>query len=430
VVILFAAFRPRVAVLIAYLGGWLFLPMAEYEFAGFPGYGKMEAASYGVIVGMAIFGGSGGGRVRVCWMDAPILVWFLAPMASSLSNGLGAYEGASGVFGHLIGWGIPYWMGRLLYRDAASLRLLSIGIIVGGLVYVPLCLFEIRMSPRLHLWVYGFLQHEWRQSRSLGGWRPTVFMQHGLAVGMWMTTCSVIALGLWWTGTVPRLRQVPMACVAGAMIVTTVMCKSAGAIGLLAVGAAVIAVGKKVRSAWVVGCIAVLPVIYMGVRAPGVWDGAEIVALAHAVVPDKDESLLYRIEAENILSRHALRRPLFGWGGHSRNRPSEMGVDVKNVAPDGLWIITLGQHGCVGLVAMTMLVLLPVFGVIRRFRYRVGLRGSQALLGLLSIILTLFMIDCLFNAMFNPIYVVIAGGVVSACAVLDQAGRCGARHVE
>ena len=67
-------------------------------------------------------------------------------------------------------------------NDPASQRTLLISIFIGGLLYVPLCLFEIRMSPQLHKLVYGFHQHIFAQTFRFEGWRPTVFLQHGLAV--------------------------------------------------------------------------------------------------------------------------------------------------------------------------------------------------------------------------------------------------------
>lgn len=414
---LFATVQPRIAALTAFLGAWLFLPMAGYEFSGFPGYGKMEAASYGALLGVLLFDSARLGKLRPTWLDIPVIVWCLTPMASSLTNGLGAYDGASAVFGQTISWGVPYLMGRLYFSDLEGLRVLALGILIGGLIYVPLCLFEIRMSPRLHIWIYGFHQHVWGQSRSFGGWRPTVFMQHGLAVGMWMTTASLVGLWLWWTGAIRQVWSIPMGYIVTALIVTTVLCKSTGAIALLAVAVGALAVLKRFRCSAVIWCLALLPLIYMGTRAPGIWDGSHLLTLVERIVPDKEGSLRYRMEAEDLLASHALRQPLFGWGAHSRNRPGEMGEDVRNVATDGFWIITLGTRGVVGLIALTATMMLPVLLAFRRMRAEDWMHPPTAPLGILAIVLTVFMIDSLFNAMLNPIYVVTAGGMVSTLSV-------------
>lgn len=412
VVVLFATIQPRTAVTIGYLGAWLLLPVAAYQLPGLPNYGKMEAASYGAIVGALLFDLPRLGSLRFKWLDIAAIVWCLCPIASSLVNGLGVYDGCSASYIQTFAWGVPYLMGRIYFSDLGGLRLLAMGIVIGGLLYVPLCLVEIWMSPRLHIWVYGFHQHEWRQSHSsFGGWRPTVFMQHGLAVGMWMTTASLVALWLWWTGAVRRIWSMPMGYLVAVLIATTILCKSTGAIALLALGAGALAVIKKLYRGMLIWCLALSPLVYMGVRAPGLWDGSQLLSMVRRVVPAKEESLRYRLDAENVLSRHALRRPVFGWGAHSRNRPSEMGEDVKNLATDGLWIITLGQRGVVGLAAMTGTIMLPVILVLRRLRPRDWIYPSTAPLGVLAIVLTVFMIDSLFNAMPNPIYVVAAGGM-------------------
>ena len=64
---------------------------------------------------------------------------------------------------------------------------------------MPLCLYEIRMSPQLHYLVYGFYPSFFGMSVRFGGYRPTVFLQHGLAVGMWMTSASLVGVWLWYS---------------------------------------------------------------------------------------------------------------------------------------------------------------------------------------------------------------------------------------
>lgn len=414
VVLLFATIMPRVAAMAAYLGAWLFLPMAAYEFAGLPGYGKMEAASYGALLGVLLFDSKRIKRIRFHWLDAPIVVWCLSPMVTSILNGLGAYDGASMVYGQVVAWAVPYLIGRLYFYDHKGLRTLAIGVVIGGLIYLPLCLFEIRMSPRLHIWVYGFYQHSWVQTHRLGGWRPTVFMQHGLAVAMWMTTASTVAMWLWWSGAVRRLWNFHMSYIVASLFATTVLCKSVGAIGLLAMGAGALTAVRKLQTEAVVWCLLLAPVVYMGVRGLGIWDGSHLLQAVESITPDREGSLRYRLEAEDLLSEHALRRPVFGWGGHGRNRPAAMGYEVDNVATDGFWIIALGQRGIVGLAALTAIILLPATLVFRRLPISSWLEPSFAPAVAMALCLVLFMIDSLFNAMMNPVYVLTAGALTGA----------------
>ena len=58
-------------------------------------------------------------------IDIPVVVWCLVPMASSLTNGLGAYDGASFILQRVLMWGVPYFIGRLYFNDPQSLRELA-----------------------------------------------------------------------------------------------------------------------------------------------------------------------------------------------------------------------------------------------------------------------------------------------------------------
>lgn len=412
VLALFTLMKPRHAVIAAFLFAWMFLPMAGYDFPGIPSYTKMTATGYGAMLGVLLFDAGRITSFRPGWIDAPIVVWCLCPMVSSVTNGLGAYDGASVIFNMVVTWGIPYFIGRLYFSDAEGLRDLAIGIFIGGLLYMPFCIWELRMSPRLHLIVYGFRQHEWRQHLRGGGYRPMVFMQHGLAVAMWMTAASLSGFWLWWTGAMKSLRNIPMMYLVVPLIVVTILCKSLGALALLMLGIGTLLATKQTRSKVFVACLIIMPLTYMGVRAVGLWDGSHLVDAARAVAgEDRAGSLQYRFDAENILARHAMRSPIFGWGGHSRNRPSEMGYDVENLATDGLWIITLGQRGFVGLGAMAAIVLLPVVLLWRKLAGHGWSHPLMAGPAVLSVLLALFMIDSLLNAMMNPIFLLTAGGL-------------------
>jgi hypothetical protein len=413
VVLLFALLKPRHAVITAFLGAWLFLPMAGFTFTGLPDYTKVTATAYGVLLGVILFDA---GRVlsyRPSWVDIPIVVVCISPLISSVLNGLGAYDGVSVIFTQALTWGVPYFVGRLYFCDIEGLRELAIGIFIGGLIYVPLCLFEMRMSPQLHIWVYGFHQHNWRQAHRFDGWRPTVFMQHGLAVALWMVIAAMVGYWLWRTRAVLMLWKVPMSLLVPAVGVTAVLCRSAGAVVLGIAALAVLEVTRMTNLKVGMALLLLFPIGYMGLRITGAWDGSHLVRTVEAVpfVQDRAESLQYRLEAEELLAAHALRQPAFGWGGWGRNRPARVDESAEEVATDGLWIITLGQRGMVGLLAVTAVILLPGALFLKRMPLRAWRRPETAPAAVMSVMLVLFMIDSLFNAMLNPIYLLAAGGV-------------------
>ena len=155
VLMMFSILPSRRAVIASFLGAWLFLPEAQIPFPGLPDLTKVTATSFGVLLGALIFDSGRLMRFRPSWVDIPIVAWCLSPLAASITNGLGVYDGLSASLDQIAAWGVPYLMGRLYLTDLASLRDLAIGILIGGLIYVPLCLIEIRLSPQLHRWVYG-----------------------------------------------------------------------------------------------------------------------------------------------------------------------------------------------------------------------------------------------------------------------------------
>lgn len=420
VLALFSVMPARRAVLVAFLLAWLFLPIAGYEFQGLPNFTKMSATSMGVLLGITLFDARRLAELRWAWHDLPMLTWLAVPMASSLHNGLGVYDGISAVFEQAITWGVPYYIGRLYFSNLAGLRELAAGIFIGGLIYVPLCLYEIRMSPQLHTLVYGFHQHIFQQSARYGGWRPTVFMQHGLAVGMWMAVASLLGVWLWQTRALRRVYSVPMSLLVPPLLVTTVMCKSIGALGLLVGGVGALAFAHMTRTARVMCLLVAVAPIYLTARIGMGWDAMNVVDAIAQVQSERAASLEVRLINERYITQQALAQPLFGWGRWGGYRDVDE-LDGK-VVTDSLWIITLGQTGVVGLVCLTVVIVLPAVLLM----YRTGMRGwhwpELAPAAGLAVMLLLFMIDSMFNSMLNPIYLLAGGGLAGLDAVQIRRG--------
>jgi O-antigen ligase len=355
-------------------------------------------------------------------IDIPMAVWCVVPLATSLSNGLGLHDGLSGCLDHAILWGVPYIFGRLYFNDLASLRDLAIAVVIGGIVYMPLCLWEVRMSPQLHVWFYGFRQHQWDQVLRFGGYRPMVFMQHGLAVGMFMATAALLALQLWRSGTVRQIRGAPIALVAGALLVTAVLCKSAYAILLGFIGAVVLWLSRATRAPVFVVALLMVPPVYMVGRTLAGFTGEPLVEFAEMIDADRALSLQTRLTSENLLWNRAAARPILGWGGGGRQMVTDE-TGKMTAIPDGMWIIALGRHGWIGLLAMTGTLLLPAAMFLRRWKPRLWAQGIVGPAAGLAVVLVLFMCDNLMNAMFNPMYLLAAGGLAGLATPAVVAAR-------
>jgi len=419
VVVLFSLLPARKAVIASYLCAWLFLPIAGYELPGFTNYNKITATTVGVLLGVLIFDSASLQKFRFGWQDIPILCFCLSPLLSSVSNGLGVYDGLSGMSYKLLTWGLPYFTGRLYFSGLKSMRDLAYFMVLGGLVYVPLCLWEVRMSPQLHSNVYGVAQHSFEQTRRGGGFRPMVFMHHGLMLSMWMAACTLCSAHLWFSGAVRKIRNIPIWVVTAALFGTTVLCKSSGATLLLLTGMGALYFMKKQRSALPVMALIALPMLYVGLRATNIWDGQAALDAAAMISEDRVGSLSFRLEAENKLAAHAMHQPLFGWGNWGRNFVPRYEGGEGMVVADGLWILVFGTRGFFGLIALLATILLPVYSFAKQYHPRRWHQRSVSAAAVMAMILMLYMVDNLANAMVNPIFMLLAGGLTGVA--LDAA---------
>ncbi|MFI4860298.1 MAG: O-antigen ligase domain-containing protein [Phycisphaerales bacterium JB063] len=433
--VLFTWLPARRAAIAAYLGAWMFLPQkSPFVFESLPEYDKAAASAMGVLLGTLIFSPGTFLRFKPTWFDLPMLLWLAAPMFSAIANDVGhgsvmksAYGGMTMIVTQTMVWGIPYYMGRCYLRDFAGLRELATCIFMAGLIYAPLCLLEVRLAPRLHLWVYGSHAHSFVQTIRLGGFRPTVFMQHGLMVGLFMCSATVVGFWLWLSGTVKSMWSMPMSWLVGFMIVTSLLCKSAGAIVLMtmAIGALLMLYYLNTRVA-VIAMILIAPT-YVVTRSAGLWTGEQLVTIAEDVFgAERAGSIEGRMSNEDRFTERAEERPIFGWSGWNRFQVVDEWGKLQTT-PDGMWVIARGQFGFVGLVALGSFLLTPAILLSTRFGERLWLRPEFGPTVALTMITLMFTIDSLLNAMISPMYVLAAGGLIAVLPHARIAGKKQAR---
>jgi hypothetical protein len=426
-VVLFHRLPAAQAVVVIFVLGELFLPEVQLTPRSpempaplsYPGFKltKGNALCYAALLSSLLLDGRHWGTFRPRWFDLPMAFWCVSPLFSSLANDLGLYDGVGQTLDQTLTWGVPYFLGRLYLGDTDGIRMLTVAIILGALLYMPFCLYEVRMSPQLHRLVYGYHQHEFLQAIRYGGYRPMVFMEHGLAVGMWMITATLIAFWLAWTGHMPSLlwlpglRPLPMQAVAVVLLGMSVLCKSTGALVLGVVGGAALFLTRRGLSMVVLaGLLAAAP-LYLAVRTSGVWSGREMVEwIGTHLDPGRAQSLDFRLKNETLLAEKALEQPVFGWGGWGRAHVhDDQDKDVS--VTDGLWIIALGNRGFFGLINLYIALLLPSARLV--WHHRRDLESPSALAPAVvgALLLTLYVIDSLLNAQINPVFLLAAGGL-------------------
>lgn len=401
----------RRVVLVAIIGGNLFLPQAGFVLPGIPNYTNMVAAGLSALLPALLVASP----KLFAWRPRPIDLFFfaflIAPGVSSLVNGLGEYDAVSVIVNRFLEWGVAYWVGRALLDGPEGLRDLALGIVIGGIVYAPLCVWEIVMSPGLHKDLYGFRSSSWRNVFRMGGYRPTVFMHSGLPVAAWMAASSLVCWMLWRSKSITRIGPIPMWMVAIGMVMVTIALRSTGAAILLVGLICAMEFVQVTRLRIALMATLLLPAGYIAVRVAG-WDGHEMVEMTGIFGEERAGSLNMRLENDAIIVDRAMERPVFGWGGWGRWRVRDAwGNDIT--VSDSWWGILVGSTGVFGLVAAYGTFIAPSFLLIRRRMRGRLFEGANGAAWAVGMALLLFVLDTLSNAMPNSVYILAAGVLTS-----------------
>ena len=420
VLLIFQRFSIHRAIIISFLIAWLFLPQrAGFAFQGLADYDRISATCYGIILGVILFHSQDKIKFKLSWIDIPIFLYCLSGLLSSLSNNLGLYDGLSAVLMKITEYGLPYFLGRLYLTQAKHLSELAKGIVISGIIYIPFCGVEVIIGPQLHRIVYGYFgMTDIRQSLRFGGWRPSVFMRHGLSVGMWMMAATLIAIWLWQSGTLKKLWGFSLVYIIPVMVFTCIVIKSTGAYVYLAFGIMVLLVAKYFKNNLLVVFLSLAIIFYLSLNVTGNVTAATVDritdTLGNVFPASRVQSLEFRLDNEQVLLEKALNRPLLGWGGWGRNRVVEEMFDgtFKNTTvTDSLWIIAFGQNGIVGLVSIFAMMLVPPLYFCFKYPPKLWLHPQVAPIAVLNTILVLYALDCTLNDQFNPVFVVISGAI-------------------
>lgn len=427
VLIFFLVLSPRKAVVAGLIGSWLFLPEIGWDVPLAPDYTKMTATCYAIILGGIFLDPQG--RVlkfRPSWVDIPMVIWCTTPLITAFANipELTLYDGVTGMIGTIITDGLPYLIGRLYFRTPEDAKALVMGILIGAILYMPLCLYEVRMSPQLHKMIYGVQAYtDWAMAKRWGGWRPTVFMRHGLAVGIWMAAGASVAFWMWRTKAVKQIWRVPMIVIMPALLITVVLVKSSSAVAITGmVLIATMAVHYFRTNALLWALVLGIP-FYLTLRATQVIDVTPIAKWMVTLPGDmseRGESLLFRLDHENAIGGRAFDRPLAGWGGYGRAFDVYLPDYNSFGVPDSMWIRSFGQNGFIGLISMYAAFLIGPILLLAKIKPREWDRPEYAPVSALVMIALIYALDSLFNNMSNPVFIVAFGAVAGMGASISR----------
>ncbi len=411
------------ALIWAILGAYLILPPAQaaFDLPVIPALDKVSISNLAALVFTLFLLRA---RVEVLPRNPVarlLLALFIAsPFATSVTNPdaipiragdvppLSAYDAISYVTDQVIAM-IPFVLARQFLRTEAGLRLLVQALVAAGLAYSLPMLVEARFSPQINVWVYGFFQHDFSQMMRGNGFRPIVFLPHGL----WMAFLAMA----WAVAAVLLAREAPPEArpwrigVALYLLALLVLTRSLGPTVYAAGLVPLVLLAPRRWQVLVAAALAVVVITYPLLRGANLVPLDDILAMARGISAERAASLDYRITNEEVLLARAMEKPWFGWGGYGRSLILDPVTGRILSVPDGGWIIVLGTYGWLGYAAQYGLLTLPLL-----------LLGREALLSRaavltpcacgIALIYAANLVDLLPNDTLVPLTWLMAGALI------------------
>lgn len=405
----------------------LFLP-ANYDIdlPGFPSLGREELTSVSLVVFLFLLGK----RLRVFQpgiIQKLIIGYALVLLVAAATNtesvlnggkllpGTTYYDGFSNVIKMLLTF-VPFFIGRYFFSDIKDTEAIFKLLVVIGLLYSLPMLLEIRLSPQFHRWVYGYHGGGFIQQIRGDGFRPTVFVGHGLPLAFLFSTFIIAALALHKN----KIRYVflPRNFIILYLIVVLILSKTWSALLYSLIGAVFIfklAPSKQVK--WAL-FLSVFMLIYPIAKTTGTFPEKEVISNIREFSVDRAQSLEFRFQNENMLLEHALKKPLFGWSGWGRNRVYDSyGKDLT--VTDGKWVLEIGLNGIVGFIFYYAILLIPLFMATKNVRY-IKDDKQKVYFCALAVILAVCIIDSVPNTGMGSMHLLLAGALLGQAELLKK----------
>lgn len=349
-----------------------------------------------------------------------LAVFVFSPIATTLLNthpiffgrigipGLGIKDAVALVMLQFI-MVIPMLLAYNFLQQERDQRDLLIAFCLFGLIYSLPMLIEVRLSPQLNTWIYGFFQHSFEQMVRYGGFRPIVFLYHGL----WVAFFAMLAVS-----SAAVLARSEAGLNRGIALVSTlyllavlVLCKSAGSLlyaMLLLPMIMLLPRALKLRIALV---IVIFALAYPILKGAGILPEEQLLQAIARLSEDRAGSLRFRLDNENTLLARAMERPIFGWGSWGRNQILDPYTGAITTVTDGRWVISIGQFGWVGFLSEMLLLSLPIV------LFWAKTRGNEQMIwspyvGGICLMLAINVLDLLPNATLTPLTWLMSGALL------------------
>ncbi len=348
---------------------------------------------------------------RPGWVDVPVFLWCLWPLAQWPFIESAAPEPWVASLYLTAAWGAPWLLGRLYFSGYDGGKRLIKTIVAGLAVIAPIALLEGMLGPKLYGWIYEVHPFRADGAQRYVGFRPLAFFEHGTQYGIWVAATALAAIWLWWNAAHSPMRG-RLAALATLGLGTALMSQSVAAILLLSGGLALLWMPGRLRTRWMVPLVVLLTVggvaIYFS-RALPLRSIAKETVIGRQVVDIVRStgrgSIIWRIAEDQPALTLVAAHPLIGtakwdWWRENDGRPW------------GLALLIFGQFGLIGLVLAFGSLLLPALRAFTsEWNSRTRLRRHPA--ALLAIIVLMTTVDAMLNSFIFYPAILAAGALAS-----------------
>ena len=393
------------------VGGFLFLPVkTAIDFPFIPPLDKESIPVIAAFIGCRYIK-----KVKIKLLPKEgierwlILILLITPFFTMINNqefyygipGLTLHDTVSAVINQYL-FILPFILGMQLIKTYEDQLLLFKLLVIAGLIYSVPILFEVRMSPQLHTWIYGFFPHSFGQQVRFDGFRSVVFLGHGLIVAMYVA----IVLGAACILLKEKIRVKILSpwLIVLYFIVLLLLSKTVGAF-LLGIILFVSIVWLPLNIARNIAVtLMVIVITYPLLSTLEIFPHQKLIQLATSFDAARGESLGFRFAQETQLLAHAQEKLFFGWGGWGRNR-------LASSTTDGYWIILFGQYGLFGFVSMFGLAVLSVWRTVKYSKFFKN-KNKQRVVLYHALVVSVIMIDQLPNASLSAWLLLLIGSLL------------------
>jgi hypothetical protein len=421
ILILFKRTSKHAALLISVLGGYLLLPeRVALDLPLLPSLNKHTLPAMVAFVALLAMDHDRDKFILSGWLPRSktvslcLLVLIVGAYLTTYNNGdalvygstflpgLSWYDAAALIMTTLLVV-LPFLLARKFLAYPSQQRFFLATLALAGVLYSFPALYEVRMSPQLNNMIYGFYQHSFGQHIRGDGFRPMVFLNHGLWVSIFFALSCLAAAGL--TRISSGADRMKYILITLWLFVILFLTKSLGAFAITVCLLPMIFLARRFQL--LIGTsIAFVVMLYPILRGTGFIPLDQILEWAREIDPVRGLSFEFRLMNEEILLAKAQERPTFGWGLWGRSLIYDQTGRNTSVT-DGYWIIVIGVGGWVKYLAeFGLLCLAPVYLFWKKRIYDLGPETP-----ILTMLLVANLLDLIPNATITPVTWLIAGSL-------------------